>query len=78
MLLPNKDYIVQGHRYNIYEELGCTTTFVNRYPSYLIMVMWPLVLGAVSLLYCRMYHSQAARHEFYDSWILQHSSYSPS
>ncbi|KAJ7807360.1 STE3-domain-containing protein [Mycena olivaceomarginata] len=45
-------YIVQGHRFNIMEDLGCLPDIYNTIPSYFISMMWPLVIGLVSAVYC--------------------------
>ncbi|KAJ7759959.1 fungal pheromone STE3G-protein-coupled receptor [Mycena metata] len=44
-------YIVQGHRYNIYEQIGCYPALYNSIPMYFISMMWPPLLGCVSAVY---------------------------
>ncbi|KAI0061300.1 STE3-domain-containing protein [Artomyces pyxidatus] len=44
-------YIVQGHRFNIYEEIGCWPALVNRAPGYALVWSWPIIIGVVSGLY---------------------------
>ncbi|TDL19573.1 pheromone receptor [Rickenella mellea] len=45
-------YIVQGHRYDIYEDIGCTATPIyNVWPAYPLYTVWPLVIGVVSMCY---------------------------
>ncbi|TDL18859.1 STE3-domain-containing protein [Rickenella mellea] len=45
-------YIVQGHRFSIYEDIGCTFGIYNIWPAYPIYFVWPLVFGLMSLVYC--------------------------
>ncbi|TDL19574.1 STE3-domain-containing protein [Rickenella mellea] len=44
-------YIVQGNRYDIFEELGCYIPIYNVWPAYPIFYMWPLATSSVSLCY---------------------------
>ncbi|TDL19572.1 STE3-domain-containing protein [Rickenella mellea] len=44
-------YIVQDHRYDIYEDFGCTTPIYNVWPAYPIYNIWPVAIGLVSLCY---------------------------
>ncbi|THH17673.1 hypothetical protein EW146_g3177 [Bondarzewia mesenterica] len=45
-------YVVQGHRYNIFEDIGCFPTTYNTPLAYPLVVMWPVVIGLVSAVYC--------------------------
>ncbi|THH19066.1 hypothetical protein EUX98_g8847 [Antrodiella citrinella] len=45
-------YIVQGHRYDIFEDLGCRPAIYNTIPAYFLVFMWPLVIGVISAAYC--------------------------
>nr|AHL45283.1 pheromone receptor STE3.3.1 [Pleurotus eryngii var. eryngii] len=45
-------YIVQGHRFDILEDLGCQPALYNTIVMYFVSSMWPLVIGAVSAVYC--------------------------
>ncbi|KAJ7231512.1 pheromone A receptor-domain-containing protein [Mycena rebaudengoi] len=45
-------YIVQGHRFNIYEQIGCYPALYNSLPMYFISMMWPILIGAISAVYC--------------------------
>jgi pheromone a factor receptor len=45
-------YIVQGHRFNIFEEIGCYPATYNTPPAYVLVFTWPLVLGCISAYYC--------------------------
>ncbi|KAF9261048.1 STE3-like pheromone receptor [Marasmius fiardii PR-910] len=44
-------FIVQGHRFDIFEGLGCVPTTYNTLPAYFLYFMWPLFLGTISLVY---------------------------
>ncbi|KAH9916389.1 STE3-domain-containing protein [Epithele typhae] len=45
-------YIVQGHRFNVFENLGCYPAIYNTLPAYFLVYMWPVVIGLVSSVYC--------------------------
>ncbi|KAF8870067.1 fungal pheromone STE3G-protein-coupled receptor [Gymnopilus junonius] len=45
-------YIVQGHRFNIFEDAGCFPALYNTLPTFFISSMWPLILGLISAVYC--------------------------
>ncbi|KAK7680870.1 hypothetical protein QCA50_016180 [Cerrena zonata] len=45
-------YIVQGHRYDIFEDLGCRPAIFNTVPAYFLVSMWPIVIGSISAVYC--------------------------
>ncbi|KAF9440169.1 STE3-domain-containing protein [Macrolepiota fuliginosa MF-IS2] len=45
-------YIVQGHRFNIYEDIGCFPATYNTVIAYLVSCMWPLLIGCISACYC--------------------------
>ena len=45
-------YIVQGHRFDIFERVGCYPQIVNMIPAYFLVVMWPIVIGIISAIYC--------------------------
>jgi len=44
--------IVQGHRFNIYEEIGCYPMTYNTPPAYPLVFCWPVVISIMSALYC--------------------------
>ncbi|KIY48905.1 pheromone receptor [Fistulina hepatica ATCC 64428] len=56
-------YIVQGHRYNIFEDIGCYPAIYNTLLSYFISMMWPVVIGVASAVYCllSLYHFNQRR-----------------
>ncbi|KAF8963268.1 pheromone A receptor-domain-containing protein [Flammula alnicola] len=45
-------FVVQGHRYDIFEDIGCYPTTVNTPPAYPLSFVWPTVIGLVSAVYC--------------------------
>lgn len=48
------EYIVEGHRFNIYEEIGCYPATYNVTLAYPLSIVWPLVIGLASVIYCSM------------------------
>ncbi|KAM5538300.1 hypothetical protein V8D89_008031 [Ganoderma adspersum] len=51
MIVMALHYIVQGHRYNIIENVGCTPDIWNTVPAYPLVFIWPVVLGGVTFVY---------------------------
>ncbi|KAH9485289.1 Pheromone B alpha 3 receptor [Psilocybe cubensis] len=47
-------YIVQGHRFNIFEEVGCYPFTYNTPPAYFLVYMVPIPIGLTSGAYCIM------------------------
>ncbi len=47
------DYIVQGHRFNILEGVGCLPEIYNTPPAYPLVFMWPPLIGCISFVYAR-------------------------
>ncbi|KAJ7759923.1 pheromone A receptor-domain-containing protein [Mycena metata] len=45
-------YVVQGHRYNIMEDIGCYPDTYNTPLAYPLSYLWPNVIGLVSAVYC--------------------------
>ncbi|KAF9052582.1 pheromone receptor [Rhodocollybia butyracea] len=45
-------YIVQGHRFNIFENIGCTPALYDSLPLYFITYSWSIVFGLASFVYC--------------------------
>ncbi|KAG6835352.1 hypothetical protein H0H93_002261 [Arthromyces matolae] len=45
-------FVVQGHRYDIWEDIGCYPTTVNTPPAYPLTFVWPNVIGLISAVYC--------------------------
>lgn len=48
-------YVVQGHRFDIYEQIGCFPVIYNTIPTFFLVHMWPLVLGLCSAWFCGMF-----------------------
>ncbi|KII84143.1 hypothetical protein PLICRDRAFT_57948 [Plicaturopsis crispa FD-325 SS-3] len=44
--------IVQGHRFNIFEDIGCYPATFNTPPAYPLVFAWPLFIGVISAVYC--------------------------
>lgn len=45
-------YIVQGHRFDIYEDIGCYPFIYNTLPAFFLSDSWPIIIGLVSSVYC--------------------------
>ncbi|KAI0702580.1 fungal pheromone STE3G-protein-coupled receptor, partial [Earliella scabrosa] len=45
-------YVVQGHRYNVLEQLGCFPALYNTLLTYFLVNWWPLVFGLIASVYC--------------------------
>ncbi len=48
------EYVVQGHRFDIYEDIGCYPALYNTLLRYFISSMWPIVIGLISAAYGSM------------------------
>lgn len=46
------DFFVQGHRFNIFEQVGCFPAVYNVTLAYPFIYMWPPMFGAISMVYC--------------------------
>ncbi|TCD62967.1 a-factor receptor [Steccherinum ochraceum] len=51
-LQRNSDVILTGHRFDIYEELGCYPFTYNTPVAFPLSYLWPPVIGLVSAGYC--------------------------
>lgn len=49
---PVPAYIVQGHRFDIFQEIGCHPHIYNTLMAYFLVSMWPIVIGLISACYC--------------------------
>jgi len=47
-------YIVQGHRYDIFEDLGCFPATYNTPMAFPLVNAWPVVIGLIASVYCFM------------------------
>ncbi|KAF9526208.1 fungal pheromone STE3G-protein-coupled receptor [Crepidotus variabilis] len=45
-------YVVQGHRFDIFEDIGCYPALYNTLVTYFTSCMWPIVIGLISATYC--------------------------
>jgi len=45
-------YIPQGHRYDIYEDVGCFPWIYNTPMAFVFVYSWPLVICIISAVYC--------------------------
>jgi pheromone a factor receptor len=45
-------YVVEGHRFTIFEDIGCFPDTYNTYLAYPLVWAWPLTIGVVSAVYC--------------------------
>ena len=46
------DYVVQGHRYDIFEDFGCWPTLYPTAVAIPLVLMWPLLISTISIPYC--------------------------
>jgi len=46
------EYVVQGHRFNIFEDIGCAAALYNTLPLYFLNFMWPLIIGIITATFC--------------------------
>ncbi|EIN05671.1 STE3-domain-containing protein [Punctularia strigosozonata HHB-11173 SS5] len=45
-------YIPQGHRFDIFEDIGCQPEMFNTPVAIALVSAWPIAIGAVSAVYC--------------------------
>lgn len=53
-------YVNQGHRFDIYEDVGCYPFIYNTILAFLLTDIWPIIIGLVSAVYCGL-----SLHAFY-------------
>ncbi|EMD35231.1 fungal pheromone receptor [Gelatoporia subvermispora B] len=46
--------VVQGHRFNILEDVGCVPEIYNTPPAYPLVFMWPVLIGCISFVYAAL------------------------
>jgi pheromone a factor receptor len=46
------EYVVQGHRFDIYEDVGCYPFIYNTLPAFFLSDSWPIIIGLISSVYC--------------------------
>ncbi|EEB91364.1 hypothetical protein MPER_10282 [Moniliophthora perniciosa FA553] len=47
-------YIPQGHRFDIFEDVGCYPTTYNTWVAFVLVWSWPVAIGCVSAVYCTL------------------------
>ncbi|KAL4061746.1 pheromone A receptor-domain-containing protein [Scleroderma citrinum] len=71
-------YVVQGHRFDILEDLGCYPSIYNTLPAYFLVFMWPVVIGCVSFVYSVLtLHAFYKRRLQFNQIMASHRSLSP-
>lgn len=73
--VPFTEYIVSGHRYDVYGDIGCFPFTYNTLPAYPLVVIWPVVIGLISAVYCG---EQLFRHGARTGCLTTNSSHSAS
>ncbi|KAJ7611055.1 fungal pheromone STE3G-protein-coupled receptor, partial [Mycena polygramma] len=72
-------YIVQGHRYDLLQDIGCFPALYNTLPTYFISSMWPLLIGLASAYYCvRSLRAFAAHRAAFAQLLSAHAALTPS
>jgi pheromone a factor receptor len=49
-------YIPQGHRFNIFQEVGCYPAIYNTLVALILLSIWPVIIGLVSMVYSGTNH----------------------
>ncbi|KAJ7088336.1 GPCR fungal pheromone mating factor, partial [Mycena epipterygia] len=72
-------YIMQGHRFNVFEDIGCYPDLYNSLPTYFISSMWPLLIGLISAVYCVLsLHAFSARRASFAQFLSAHAALTPA
>ncbi|TRM58313.1 pheromone A receptor-domain-containing protein [Schizophyllum amplum] len=68
-------YIPQGHRFDIYEDIGCYPTTYNTWVAIVCVTGWPIAIGCVSAIYCTLsiYNFNKRRRHF-NEYLAAHSN----
>ncbi|KAL4061959.1 pheromone A receptor-domain-containing protein [Scleroderma yunnanense] len=53
-------YVNQGHRFDIYEDVGCYPFIYNTIVAFFLSDSWPIIIGIISAVYCGL-----SLHAFY-------------
>lgn len=53
-------YIVQSHRFDIFEDIGCYPAILNTAWSLVLISAWPIVLGLITAVYCGKHTSSCS------------------
>ncbi|KAF9221756.1 STE3-domain-containing protein [Gyrodon lividus] len=51
MIVMTLHYVVQGHRFDILQDVGCYPSIYNTLPAYFLVFMWPTLLGCISFVF---------------------------
>jgi pheromone a factor receptor len=71
--------IPQGHRFDIYEEMGCRPAIYSTIAALLLINAWPLIIGIVSGIYtCLIFYAMAKRNANLKELIASHPNLSVS
>ncbi len=62
---------MQGHRFNIYENIGCYPALYNTLLTYFLGLMWPIIIGLISATYAALSLRAFARRRLEFSQFLQ-------
>jgi hypothetical protein len=46
------EYVVQGHRFDIFEDIGCYPAIYATLLTFFTSKIWPTILGLISAVYC--------------------------
>lgn len=70
--ISHPEFVVQGHRYDIFEDIGCFPALVNSLPTYFLSGIWPIPIGLISAVYCGTYpflihHTPTKTHHLHSS-----------
>ena len=57
----NAEYVVQGHRFDIFEGVGCYPFIYNTILAFLLSDCWPIVIGLISACYCCRFQFMVCR-----------------
>ncbi|PPR02533.1 hypothetical protein CVT24_001959 [Panaeolus cyanescens] len=72
-------YVVQGHRFDILEDVGCYPVVYNTLPAYFLYFMWPIVLGFISACFSVLtLHSFWKRRLQFNQLVTSHNGMSMS
>ncbi|TDL16855.1 fungal pheromone STE3G-protein-coupled receptor [Rickenella mellea] len=45
-------YVVEGNRFHIIEDIGCSPATVNVWLAYVLFFSWPVIMGVMNAVYC--------------------------
>ncbi|KAF8060134.1 fungal pheromone STE3G-protein-coupled receptor [Lyophyllum atratum] len=67
-------YVVQGHRFNIFEDIGCFPAIYNTLLAYFLGGMWPIAIGLTSATYFLSLRSFARRRVEFGQFLASNKS----